>query len=60
MTADYAVANSEDSEGITGDKDALIIADRCTDWVYGYPLPSRESDDGYACFTHFLGPGLPM
>ena len=60
ITADHLVAHSEDSEGITGDKDAFIIGDLHSEWIYGYPVNSRDTDDTYACFTHFLGPDMVM
>ena len=60
ITADHLVAHSEESEGITGDKDAFIIADLHSDWIYGYPVKPRDADDTYECFTHFLGPGLAI
>ena len=60
ITADHVVSNSEESEGITGDKDAVIIGDRSCGWIYGYPVPTKSADDTYASFAHFLGPGMTI
>ena len=36
ITADHFVANAEKSQGLTGDKDALVIKDSYTKYVEGH------------------------
>jgi hypothetical protein len=55
ITADHVVANAEKSQGLTGDKDALVIKDRFTKYVEGYPLPTKNADDAYGAFRDFFG-----
>jgi hypothetical protein len=54
ITADHVVANAEKSQGLTGDKDALVIKDRFTKYVEGYPLPTKSADDAYGAFRDSL------
>ena len=44
VTADHVVANSEESEGITGDKNALIVGDESIEWIYGYPVLDKSAE----------------
>ena len=60
VCADHLVTSSEKSRGINGERDALIIGDRWSEWIMGYPVQTKNANDSYACFTHFLGPGLKI
>ena len=53
--ADYVVAQSEESMGLTGEKDALVIVDRGTDYTDCFPLMSRHASDAYGALKEFYG-----
>ena len=55
VTMDHVVANSERSLGITGDSCALIIGDKATGWVDGFPLPDKSSNSAQAALREFAG-----
>ena len=55
VTADHIVLNDDESAGIGGMKYILVVYDRATRWVDAYALPSKSSDDAYACFVDFAG-----
>ena len=49
MTADHLVAQSEKSQGLTGEADALVVFDRGTKWLDCYPMMTRLA------ITDFVG-----
>ena len=57
--ADYVVAQSEESMGLTGEKDALVIVDRGTDYTDCFPLMSRHASDAYGALKEFYGDVTP-
>jgi len=54
VTADHMVI-SESDEGTDGQRAALVVLDRGTDWVQCYPLPNKSRDEAIKAFTHFEG-----
>ena len=44
VTADHVYAHSERLAGFTGDLDLLVIYDRGSQWIEGYPLRSKGAD----------------
>ena len=59
VNADYIVAQSEDSMGLTGEKDALVIVDRATNYKDCFPLMSRSADDAYGALDEYFGSTKP-
>ena len=57
--ADYIVAQSEESMGLTGERDALVIVDRGTNYMDCFPLQSRNHGDAYGALQEFFGEHLP-
>ena len=57
--ADYIVAQSDESMGLTGERDALAIVDRGTDYTDCFPLMSRNSSDAYGALKEFYGDIVP-
>ena len=57
--ADYIVAQSEESMGLTGERDALAVVDRGTDYIDCFPLMSRNSADAQGALREFYGEVTP-
>jgi hypothetical protein len=55
VTADHVVANSDRSMGVTGEKSALIIGDRATGYIGGFPLVSKDAEDAEHDIREFAG-----
>ena len=58
ITADHAILGdtAHDSEhSRNGDRVALIVQDRATHWVQGYPAPSKSAAEQKACFSEVHG-----
>ena len=55
VTADHVIAHSERSQGVTGDRAAVVVQDRGTRFLAGYPVDSKASKDAQACLMHFFG-----
>ena len=51
---------SPHSQGLNGEKYAVIIGDRYSKWILRYPVGSKSADETYACFTYFFGPCLKI
>ena len=45
ITADQVVANSYTSMGVTGDKSAIVIGNRGTGYIEGFPLGSKDETE---------------
>ena len=54
-TCDYVVAQSEESMGLTGERDALICADVASIYLDAFPLMSRHADEAYGALKEFWG-----
>ena len=54
VNCDHLVAHSTESEGLTGDQAAFIIGDLATDWIFGYPVKSKDAEDTYDSLIDFL------
>ena len=55
MVADYIVSHSDEAMGLTGERDALVILDRGSDYKDCFPLLTKDADDAYGAFVEFLG-----
>ena len=56
LTADHEIINDDESR--KGDRVALIIQDKHTSWLQGYPAPSKNAKDAMHGFQRFLGPQM--
>ncbi len=56
ITTDRMIAPREESEGILGEKTALIIYERTPHFTACYPLKTKNADDAYRALQHFRGP----
>jgi len=59
VNADHIVAHSEESQGLTGERDALLVVDRFTDYIDCYPLATKTADDAYGAFVEYFGKEKP-
>ena len=57
--ADYIVAQSEESMGLTGERDALVVTDRATEYIDCFPLLSRHASDTQGALREFWGDVKP-
>jgi hypothetical protein len=57
VTADHIESRSEASQGLTGEKNALVLLDRTTGYIECFPLGTKSSGDAWDAFKEFLGPG---
>ena len=55
LTADHKILNEFDSSR-ERDQAALIILDRYTQWLQGFPCKQKSSEEIRYCFKRFLGP----
>ena len=46
--ADYIVAQSKEAMGLTGERDALVVVDRGSNYIDCFPLMSRHNTDAHA------------
>ena len=56
ITTDRMIAPREESEGILGEKTALIIYEMTPHFTACYPLKTKTGDDAYRSFQPFRGP----
>ena len=49
------VANSERSMGVTGDRSAIVIGDRGTGYIEGFPLGTKRADEMELALIEFAG-----
>ena len=59
VNADHIIANSEDAMGLTGERDALAIVDRYSNYIDCYPLMTKTADDAYGELLDFFGRARP-
>ena len=55
VNADYIVAQSDEAQGLTGERDALVVVDQGTTYIDCFPLMSRKSPDAYGALKEFFG-----
>ena len=54
ITADHAVFN-EANRGLRGERAALIVLDRATQWIAGYPVGDKSANAAVTALRHFAG-----
>ncbi len=56
ITADHTVNQQQYDHPITGQKVALVLCDRGTDWLGAFPRASRSADATITACNQFVGP----
>ena len=56
ICADTIVANAEKNWGLDGEEYGVVIYDRGSRWIGGYPVGTRSEDDAKQALQHFIGP----
>ena len=59
VNAEHIIANREDAMGLTGERDALAIVDRYSNYIDCYPLMKKTADDAYGALLDFFGRARP-
>jgi hypothetical protein len=54
IPADYVSADSEEPQGLLGERKAVIIGDRATQWIYEYPVKTQSGDDTHKAVRQVL------
>ena len=55
LSADHLVSHSEKSQSLLGDKNAVVVYDRYSNWKGVYPVPSKSGNDAFTALQHFVG-----
>ena len=55
VTCDHVYAHSEELEGITGDRDLLVVFDLGTKCIAAYPVKNKSTDETTKRLAHFRG-----
>ena len=59
VNADHVLAQSPEACGLFGERDALIVVDRYSEYIDAYPLMSKQSEDVHASLVDFFGTDNP-
>ena len=59
INADHIISQSDDAQGLMGERDALIIVDRYSDYIDVFPVMRKTTEDAHAGFVEFLGTDKP-
>ena len=55
VTADHLIAQAIMDESILGDKTALVVLDRGTWWLDGFPLLDKNAEQANLAMIEFMG-----
>ena len=59
VNADHVISKSDEAMGLTGERDALVIVDRATDYMDCFPLQTKSAPDAAGALTEYLGTVKP-
>ena len=59
VNADHIIAHSEEAMGLMGERDALVVVDRSSEYVDCFPLMTKTADDAHGALLDFFGPSRP-
>ncbi len=55
VNADHIIANSDEAMGLTGERNALAIVDRFSDYKDCFPLTTKDADEAHGALLEFFG-----
>ena len=55
VNADHVISHSDESMGLTGERDALVVVDRATVYIDCFPLMSKTAPDAHGALLEFFG-----
>ena len=55
VNADHIIAHSEEAMGLTGERDALVVVDRYSEYVDCFPPMTKTADDAHGALLDFFG-----
>ena len=55
LNADHIIAHSDEAMGLTGERDALVVVDRYSEYVDCFPLMTKAADDAHGALLDFFG-----
>jgi hypothetical protein len=59
VNADHIIAQSDEAMGLTGERDALAIVDRYSDYKDCFPLYTKDADEAQGALIEFFGTARP-
>ena len=59
VNADHIIAHSDEAMGLTGERDALVVVDRYSEYVDCFPLMTKTADDAHGALLDFFGRNRP-
>ena len=59
VNADHIIAHSDEAMGLTGERDALAVVDRFSDYVDCFPVMTKTADDAHGALLEFFGRSRP-
>ena len=59
VNADHIIAHSDEAMGLTGERDALVVVDRYSEYVDCFPLMTKTADDAHGALLDFFGRSRP-
>ena len=59
VNADHIIANSDEAMGLTGERNALAIVDRFSDYKDCFLLATKDAEDAYGALLEFFGRSRP-
>ena len=59
VNADHIIAHSDEALGLTGERDALVVVDRYSEYVDCFPLMTKTADDAHGALLDFFGRSRP-
>ncbi len=53
--ADHIIANSDEAMGLTGERNAMAIVDRYSDYKDFFPLFHKDAEEAHGALKEFFG-----
>ena len=60
ITADHLITNSEEDQGIKGERAGVVVADLSTKYFDCYAVLDKDAIDAEAVLSHFVGPSAEV
>mgnify|MGYP000043257264 FL=1 len=59
VNADHIIANSNEAMGLTGERNAMAIVDRYSDYKDCFPLSRKDAEEAHSALLEFFGSFTP-